>query len=138
VLGLGRTSLRAIVIVAVVALAGCGKSSQTARCPTGWTCYAPAERTRHLAVVQRPNYPLRECVQHVLSETPCAFDARALLGLKLLAAETLAKRHGLTVRRVKPLRGDEALTADLSYNRLDVETVAPNDDSVVLRIVGRG
>jgi hypothetical protein len=61
-----------------------------------------------------------------------------LLGLKLSAAEKLAERHGLTVRRVKPLRSDELLTADVSFNRLDVETAAPNDDSVVLRIVSRG
>ena len=66
------------------------------------------------------------------------FNAARLVGLRLAAAERLAAQHGYVLRRAAPLRKGEYLRMDYESDRVEVETSAPNDESTIIRIIGRG
>jgi hypothetical protein len=112
----------ALVAVSAVLALGCGKAN--------------------IVAVKRPAIPIYIC--SVPRERPgeqCVhrFDAGRMIGLKLPAAEKLAKAHGYTVRSVAPLPREAALTQDYETDRLDVETSSfPSSRSVVVRLVQRG
>jgi hypothetical protein len=66
------------------------------------------------------------------------FNAARLLGLPLTNAERVAAIYGYEVRRVAPLAKRELLLEDYLPDRLDVETDAPNERSLVVRYLGKG
>jgi hypothetical protein len=110
----------AALLLAALALAGCGKSS--------------------IVTVRRPLGTIRVCDNLSSSEWGCRheFDAGALVAMSLPDARRLAKAHGYVVRRVAPLKHGEALTGDFRKDRIDVETDAPGEDSTVVRFVEKG
>jgi hypothetical protein len=94
----------------------------------------------NLVAVRRPVKPIWVCVLRLGAKQGCdhRFNAALLVGMKLPGAQRLAGHNGYVLRRVAPLRGDEALTADERFNRLDVETDAPNEDSTIIRYADQG
>jgi hypothetical protein len=90
--------------------------------------------------IDRPSRPIWVCLLSTPRREGCRdrFDARRLLGLSLPAAQRIARRRGYSVRRVKPLGPKEAVTMDLRYGRLDIETNAPTESSTVIRFVEQG
>jgi hypothetical protein len=84
--------------------------------------------------------PFEVCARRVWPSGRCVrrFDAERLVGLRLPAAERLAHRYGLTVRRVWPLAKDESLTEDDRPSRIDVICRAANENSVIVKIKETG
>jgi hypothetical protein len=93
-----------------------------------------------LAIVLQPNRPIPVCLNRPAEGGGCQrpFNAARLLGLPITKAEHVAEVFGYQVRRVAPLANDELLLDDYLPFRLDVETDAPNERSLVLRYVGKG
>jgi hypothetical protein len=113
--------LALLAVIAAVSLAGCGKSS--------------------IVAVKRPVLPIYVCA--IPGERPSAhctrrFDAGQLIGLKLPAAERLAKSRGYTVLREAPVHG--RFISDLMFvtDQLDVECDNTSRDCTVVRLIGRG
>jgi hypothetical protein len=120
ILRVWRAVRRALLIGAIgLAIGGCGKHDYV--------------------TVVRPNHPVhsRLCARgHLFGNPPCYtnFDARRLLGLKLAAAERLARKYGLHTE-VWSRDGYVGLhIADLEYGRIDVNT----EHGVVASIHGFG
>lgn len=114
-------ALVAVALALCVAAAGCGKQARV--------------------LVKRPVIPIEICRRiHDEGYSPCRgeFDVGRLIGLRLPAARDLARQHGYVVRRVAPLAPHELPTADLAFNRIDVECNAPTEDAIVVRYVERG
>jgi len=91
-------------------------------------------------IVARPTTPVYICAAHFRHAYRCKlrWDAGALIGLTLPAAQRVAQVYGQNVRRVAPLAPHEAVTADFKPNRVDVETDSTAADSTVVRVVGIG
>jgi hypothetical protein len=109
----------ALATLAILALAGCGKSN--------------------IVAVRRPVVPFYICVQHSAGlSCPGKFDVGRLIGLTLAEAERLAERHHYTVRRIAAPGDHGALERDFESNRLDVECSSPSPNAIVVRFVEIG
>ena len=105
-----------LVAVCALALSGCGKSDQVAD--------------------MRQAHRLDACVDSRPERQPCriGLDALRSLGLKVGAAEHLAKRNGFGIL-VLSIDGRATLhLTDLVYNRIDVDT----EHGIVSSIQGFG
>jgi hypothetical protein len=105
-----------------VALAGCGKAN--------------------IVAVKRPVLPIYICSmsgERASGHCEHRFDAGQLIGMKVPAAERLAKAHGYILRPIAPLPPGAALFDDAQSNRIDIEVSSfPSASAIVVRLVSRG
>lgn len=110
--------LRAVAILGVLAMAGCGGSDDK-----------PA------ADIDRPaEAMLCPSVEHGAKPSTPTFDAREILGRSTTDAETLAKENGCTVRIVVEDGEERPQTMDLRSERINV--VVQDGTVVELRGIG--